>query len=744
MIEKDEVVGWSQMVMDRLHEQQKAHQFCDASIITSESQVPCHANVLVACVPEFRKVLETGVTGPHIFQLPSLDHDVIVSIVQFIYSGEIQCSENISTKVQSLARDIGLISKTKTIVNTDKTELVLTKKHAGFILGEDDACRSNEYVDEITFVDECSSISFAGESPKRNQFPDATSHLKSTSINFKKSCTNVKLNIDVGNNRKEEKEKAAMGHPMLVKMNKNASVISTYLTDTSMNGSPQLRTRSGRKIKLTEKAFATQKSDDQKNSESGNKFSNNVSEAIPNTILNTDINHCHLRNSKHDHDDTIKENISQLTKNNTDEKISVISAEKDKFVCNICGIVLKRKAGLVTHALRHKGKDHWSYICHSCEKRFIYKSELSTHEKIHTVEKPFKCTFCQERFSDPANFRSHVKMCALTVENNKTIGHSKQKYVCTEYGTAVKSYSGMKTHLARQKSMEERPHKCDYCGHGFATKYRLKIHTRVHSGEKPFQCQYCGQCYTTSSSLRIHVGTKHINSFNEKCAFCDAFFISKRELAQHALRFHQDLDKPYQCPQCERRFHVKYSLTTHMRIHTSKHKCTQCEKMFQSKAKLKIHTACHSTVKPYKCDYCQASYASQYSLKAHKKRHESSKQFSCSFCEKFFWRNHDVTIHERIHTGEKPYVCKVCSKRFVCNSHLRTHERLHNNAKPYACNKCPSSFRHSASLSNHRHKHTVDSHGEIDHFPNELNRTDLFSGEIKTADDNCNIDCDTR
>jgi len=60
----------------------------------------------------------------------------------------------------------------------------------------------------------------------------------------------------------------------------------------------------------------------------------------------------------------------------------------------------------------------------------------------------------------------------------------------------------------------ERPHKCAACGKGFAEKSGLKRHDQKHTGEKPFKCDAvgCPKKFADKANLVRHVQTKHKSS----------------------------------------------------------------------------------------------------------------------------------------------------------------------------------------------------------------------------------------
>ena len=47
--------------------------------------------------------------------------------------------------------------------------------------------------------------------------------------------------------------------------------------------------------------------------------------------------------------------------------------------------------------------------CGVCEKSFSTASNLQTHMRIHTNEKPYECEACEMKFRQSSNFRRHMR-----------------------------------------------------------------------------------------------------------------------------------------------------------------------------------------------------------------------------------------------------------------------------------------------------------------------------------------------
>ncbi len=100
----------------------------------------------------------------------------------------------------------------------------------------------------------------------------------------------------------------------------------------------------------------------------------------------------------------------------------------------------------------------------------------------------------------------------------------------------------------------------------------------------------------------------------------------------------------------------------------------------------------HTGEKPYKCPQCNKRFGCSAHLKKHEMVHIGEKTYKCSHCDKRYSLSGQLKRHERIHTGEKPYKCPQCNKRFSDSTHLKTHERIHTGEKPYVFQCFPQDF----------------------------------------------------
>ncbi|KAI1214858.1 uncharacterized protein F4807DRAFT_10568 [Annulohypoxylon truncatum] len=118
------------------------------------------------------------------------------------------------------------------------------------------------------------------------------------------------------------------------------------------------------------------------------------------------------------------------------------------------------------------------YVCDikGCGKRCSQKTQLETHKRAHTGEKPFECEVCGERFTQRGNLKTHSR-----------------------------------------RHTGEKPYHCDICGQPFAQLGNVKPHRLTHYQTKPFRCIFstCQKTFGQRGNLKTHHNRFHKDDIKE-------------------------------------------------------------------------------------------------------------------------------------------------------------------------------------------------------------------------------------
>lgn len=277
------------------------------------------------------------------------------------------------------------------------------------------------------------------------------------------------------------------------------------------------------------------------------------------------------------------------------------------FPCESCCQRFPSKGALKRHATTNHSLRERKFTCETCGNSFYTKSDIITHMRIHTDEKPYECPFCSKPFRQIASLIRHKRV-----------------------------HTG------------EKPFSCPACGKKFSDKNLVKKHMYVHSDERKFSCHLCNKAVKTKTALNTHMRL-HSNEKQNICNFCGMAFAMKGNLQTHIRRIHSE--KSGQCSVCLKTFP---DVAEHMRKHTGEKPfaCSMCNQSFGSKRALAHHTAFkHDNVGKYKCsiEECAHSFPTAVMLQFHLlKQHAQHTPFVCAQCSRGFYRASDLSRHLRV------------------------------------------------------------------------------------------------
>ena len=147
----------------------------------------------------------------------------------------------------------------------------------------------------------------------------------------------------------------------------------------------------------------------------------------------------------------------------TDDEEPCVATTPSSFAEALAGVRSEIKSSN-GRRVREKKEKCVTHVCITCRMGFASFSNLKTHLRVHSGDKPYSCDTCGKAFAQASHLTKHLRV-----------------------------HSG------------DKPDSCDTCGKAFSTSANRNTHFRVHSGLKPYSCDTCGKAFTQSGHLSRHL-----------------------------------------------------------------------------------------------------------------------------------------------------------------------------------------------------------------------------------------------
>ncbi|XP_067893805.1 zinc finger and BTB domain-containing protein 41 isoform X2 [Heterodontus francisci] len=287
---------------------------------------------------------------------------------------------------------------------------------------------------------------------------------------------------------------------------------------------------------------------------------------------------CPFCNKLHASKKTLAKHVRRFHPANVQEFFAARKKKSEAWKCDVCNKTFTRRPHLEEHMILHTQDK--PFKCSYCEEHFKSRfARLKHQEKFHLG--PFPCDICGRQFNDTGNLKRHIEC---------THG-GKRKWTCFICGKSVRERLHLRVHH------DDKRYECEECGKTFIRHDHLTKHKKTHSGEKAHQCEECGKCFGRRDHLSVHYRSVHLGekvwqkykATLHQCEVCKKEFKGKSSLDMH-FRTHSG-EKPYKCQVCNQAFRIKKTLTKHMVIHSDARpfNCHHCNATFKRKDKLKYH-----------------------------------------------------------------------------------------------------------------------------------------------------------
>nr|CAI5836079.1 unnamed protein product [Callosobruchus analis] len=201
--------------------------------------------------------------------------------------------------------------------------------------------------------------------------------------------------------------------------------------------------------------------------------------------------------------------------------------------CDICNFCFTDKNILDMHQkLLHQTnpdkKGFYNYHCHLCSKKFKMRGSLMIHLRV-----------------------AHYGFWSINANHNGNIDGTTDAIIKRQYDKNEIVAKNQNTHI-KYNVPNNKQWECDVCTKKFTTKYFLKKHKRLHTGEMPYTCNMCEKSFTFQQSYHKHM-LYHSSEKPYSCGECNRPFKELSTLQNH-IRIHSG-ERPFSCETCGELFH---------------------------------------------------------------------------------------------------------------------------------------------------------------------------------------------
>ncbi|XP_064101148.1 zinc finger protein 729-like [Macrobrachium nipponense] len=415
--------------------------------------------------------------------------------------------------------------------------------------------------------------------------------------------------------------------------------------------------------------------------------------------------------------------------------------EKSKQIreCKQCGKICKSSSNLISHMRTHSGER--PYYCDVCGVGFKQIAHLRSHVRIHTGEKPYVCNLCGAAFTQSSRLNSHKKSQHIEGRKpkEKAVRECKiRNFYCPICEKTFLDECFKREHMEQHRTLADTgliktdkkvaEFQCDVCGIVYSNKATFNKHKLQHSDNKLI-CEVCGCSFGNISALQSHSMIVHhvkVETDNTPGMYINVKIGKEQDFivvnpsvksilhgsnasnseGERVTKFDDDMEANPKIPIIQ----LTETLDGQVESKIVGDSVTSNDEFDNMKV---VHVNKGIKDEPLTAvdsDSFDLTKVNEYLEKSGDLKLPTPSDYLTeeSLLELKASPNKKPRLKfDYINSeGKKVWKCTLCPKVFYQSSNLHCHMRLHTGEKPYKCNVCPKAFKQITHLKEHMHKHT--------------------------------------
>ncbi|XP_046461484.1 zinc finger protein 62 homolog [Daphnia pulex] len=359
------------------------------------------------------------------------------------------------------------------------------------------------------------------------------------------------------------------------------------------------------------------------------------------------------------------------------------------------------------------------YVCPHCNRRFLTRGNIKNHLRIHSRDKPFQCSICQDLFSYQGVYQRHL----LKHRDNNEIGDNEVAPMIADSIRLADEIGVLnKTAIHLENDEEEQEPKQDpEKEEAISAENDVTADVEEEENADLMEDEEAKIALKLKSKAKL-AGSSKTNVCSDEKVDSDPSFddgeggdvsVNEAEVAEFEdvkgkTNRKRDSANPKASKEkvAARGKKKKEPKARKANYHYQVIECDFCPMRYHKWSAFYIHRCTHTGETPViPCSVCEMEFPNIKALKEHKVMEHRESIFPCDGCDRTFLSKSALLLHQPIHSNDFNYQCRSCPEKMRTFRERYVHERTHSTTEepqtPHECSHCQKQFNTLVNLRYH-------------------------------------------